>query len=283
MDTVVWVDGQLVGAADRALSAVDHGITVGDGAFETCTVVSGEAFALTRHLRRLGRSLGGLGLAFAPDDEARVRAGVESVLATTGAIDGRLRITVTSGVGPLGSGRTVAPLTVIVAAVASTMAPEGRAVRSPWTRNERSAVAGLKTTSYAENVVALADAVAKGGDEAVFANTAGQLCEGTGSNVFVEVDGELLTPPLSAGCLAGITRELVLEWGAEAGLPVREASLPFTVLDDVAAGRAQLLLTSSGRNVQPVTWLDGVDVGAGEVSLAARELFERLHRERIDP
>jgi branched-chain amino acid aminotransferase len=162
----------------------------------------------------------------------------------------------------------------------------GLAARSPWTRNENSAVAGLKTTSYAENVVSLADAIAKGADESVFANTRGELCEGTGSNVFLEVGGELVTPPLSAGCLAGITRELLLEWGVEAGLPVREAKdgeLPFSALDRVSAGDAQMLLTGSVRNVQPTVWLDGVDLQIGELSAAARDLFERNMRERIDP
>ncbi|QAY71204.1 aminotransferase class IV [Xylanimonas protaetiae] len=283
MKTVVWVNGRLVGESEGTLSALDHGITVGDGAFETCTLVGGDVFALTRHVARLRRSLQGLGLDLTPDDEARVRAGVEAVRAAAGAVDGRLRITVTSGVGPMGSGRAPSSFTVVVAAQAGVMAAEGRSVRSPWTRNERSAVVGLKTTSYAENVVALADAVARGGDEALLANTRGELCEGTGSNVFVEVGGELLTPPLDSGCLAGITRELALEWGTEAGLPVREAVLPFAVLDQVTAGEAHLVVTSSGRNVQPVTWLDGVPVAAGPLSLAARELFDRLHRERLDP
>ncbi|OLT53114.1 aminotransferase class IV [Cellulosimicrobium sp. CUA-896] len=273
------------------MSAVDHGITVGDGVFETCAVFGDEAFALTRHLRRLARSAAGLGLD-APD-EAVVRDAVGHVLAAArdrasagaGPV-GRLRITVTAGVGPLGSGRTPGAQTVVVAAGPATIVARGRAVRSPWTRNERSAVAGLKTTSYAENVVALADAVAKGGDEALLANTAGELCEGTGANVFVERDGELVTPPLSSGCLAGITRELLLEWAADDGLPVREArpgELGFDVLDEVSTGRAGLLLTGSVRNVQPVTWLDGVDVQAGTVSLAARELFERRRKERLDP
>ncbi|QAY62815.1 aminotransferase IV [Xylanimonas allomyrinae] len=286
METVVWVDGKLVGESERALSAVDHGITVGDGAFETCTLVDGQVFALTRHLRRLDRSLRGLGLDPAPDLETRIRTGIDAVLTRAGTIDGRLRLTVTSGIGPLGSGRADAPATVIVAAATSTMRPESRTVRSPWVRNERSAVAGLKTTSYAENVVALADAVAQGGDEALLANTVGELCEGTGSNVVVERDGELLTPALTSGCLAGITRALFLEWGAEDGLPVREAEpgeLPFTVLDDVTAGRAALALTSSGRNIQPVTWLDGASVAPGPLTLVARDLFERRVRERMDP
>lgn len=283
MDTVVWVNGRLVGESEGTLSALDHGVTVGDGAFETCTLVGGEVFALTRHVARLRRSLTGLGLTLSGDDEARVLAGVEAVRTAVGGIDGRLRITVTSGIGPMGSGRSTSTYTVVVAAQAGVMAAEGRCVRSPWVRNERSAVVGLKSTSYAENVVALADAVARGGDEALLANTLGELCEGTGSNVFVETGGELLTPPLPSGCLAGITRELLLEWAAEAGLPVREAVLPFSVLDSVGSGDAHLAVTSSGRNVQPVTWLDGVTVAAGPLSLAARELFERLQRERLDP
>ena len=106
----------------------------------------------------------------------------------------------------------------------------------PWTRNERSATAGLKTTSYAENVVALAHAKERGGIEAVFANTRGELCEGTGTNVFVVVDGELLTPPLESGCLAGITRELTLEWCRAEGLAVREQALPLSVLADGRRG-----------------------------------------------
>ncbi|GAA4727838.1 aminodeoxychorismate lyase [Isoptericola chiayiensis] len=288
MSLVIWAEGRLVGAEEAALSAVDHGITVGDGVFETCTVLDGQVFALTRHLARLRRSALGLGLE-APD-ERKVRDGVTAVLdtavAASGPFDGRLRLTVTAGVGPLGSMRVPGAQSVVVAAQDSVMAPESRSARSPWPRNERSPIAGLKTTSYAENVVALADAKAKGADESILPNTVGELCEGTGSNVFVERGGELVTPRLDSGCLAGITRALVLEWGAEAGLPVREAhegELGFDVLDEVSAGRAALALTSSGRNVQPVTWLDGVDVAAGEVTLAAREVFEKLCRERLDP
>ncbi|GAA1986730.1 aminodeoxychorismate lyase [Isoptericola halotolerans] len=288
MSLVIWAEGRLVAAGEAAMSAVDHGITVGDGVFETCTVFDGHVFALTRHLARLARSAKGLGLQ-APD-ESRVREGVAAVVeemaATVGPFDGRLRITVTAGVGPLGSGRVEGAQTVVVAAQDSVMAPTSRSVRSPWPRNERSAIAGLKTTSYAENVVALAHAKDQGADETILPNTVGDLCEGTGSNVFVERAGELVTPRLDTGALAGITRELVLEWGAEAGLPVREAregELPFDVLDEVSAGRAGLVLTSSGRNVQPVTWLDGVDVAVGEVSREVRDLFEVRCRERLDP
>ena len=288
---VIWADGRRVAPGAGARRAVGPGGPGGGGGGRGGGRGAGRAFALTRHLRRLARSAAGLGLD-APD-ERRVLDGVEAVLAEADARTragagpvGRLRITVTAGVGPLGSGRTPGEQTVVVAVGPAVIRPSGRAVRSPWTRNERSAVAGLKTTSYAENVVALADAVGKGGDEALLANTAGDLCEGTGANVFVERGGELVTPPLSSGCLAGITRELLLEWAAEDGLPAREArpgELPFAVLDEVTAGESALLLTGSVRNVQPVTWLDGADVAAGELSVAARDLFERRRRERLDP
>jgi branched-chain amino acid aminotransferase len=288
MSITVWVDGSFVEPREKALSALDHGVTVGDGIFETCAVYGGQAFALTRHLRRLARSAAGMGL---PEpDEARIRDGVAQVLARAGDA-GRLRVTVTGGFGPLGSGREDGAETIVIAAGPASPGPTSNAVRSPWVRNERSAVAGLKTTSYAENVVALADAVARGGDEAILANTVGELCEGTGANVLVEVGGELLTPPLASGCLAGITRELLLEWAAEDGLPVREARLPFAILDQVvtplpdagASSRVGLALAGSVRNIQPVISLDGVPVAAGELSLAARDLFDRRRRERMDP
>ncbi len=287
MEHVIWVDGRLHGPDDLVLTAVDHGVTVGDGVFETCAVYGGRAFALTRHLARLGRSAQGLGLPPLPLDV--IRAAVDETLAAAGPDAGRLRVTVTGGPGPMGSHRAAPDAqrpTVVVVAGPAARAETSRAVRVPWVRNERSAVAGLKTTSYAENVVALARAYAAGADEALLANTRGDLCEGTGSNVFVEVGGELLTPALATGCLAGITRELLLEWGAAAGLPVREAAadeLPWTVLDEVAAARAHLTLSGSIRNVSPVVRLDDVDVAPGPLSLEAQRLFQARVADDLDP
>src|SRR6187200_1941141 len=103
MAVVIWSNGRLHGPGDLLLSGVDHGLTVGDGVFETCAVYDGTAFALTRHLRRLKRSALGLGLS-APDEGA-VREGVAAVLTDAGPDVGRLRITLTGGPGPLGSHR----------------------------------------------------------------------------------------------------------------------------------------------------------------------------------
>ncbi|GAA3369269.1 aminodeoxychorismate lyase [Streptomyces sannanensis] len=207
----IWVNGGLREAGAARVSALDHGLTVGDGVFETVKAAEGRLFALTRHLDRLTRSARGLGL---PDpDLDEVRLACAAVLEANPMPLGRLRITYTGGLSPLGSERGDDSPTLVVALGESARRPDTTAVITvPWTRNERSAVTGLKTTSYAENVLALARAHEQGASEALFGNTMGQLCEGTGSNVFVVLDGEIFTPPLVSGCLAGITRALTVEW-----------------------------------------------------------------------
>ena len=270
-----WVNGSLLDDATApAIRVSDHGFTVGDGVFEAVKVLDGEPFALTRHLARLDRSAHGLGLP-APD-LAEVRRGIAAVLAEQPLPRGRLRITYTGGEAPLGSGRgDAAPTLVVVAAPLPAAATEVKAVTVPWPRNERGAVAGLKTTSYAENVVALAHAADRGASEAIFPNLAGNLCEGTGSNVFYVVDGELRTPTLGAGCLAGITRALLLEW-----LDVREVDEPIEVL-----GRAdELFLASTTRDVQPVRRCDDRDLGEpGPVTTHAAAVWQERESQDLDP
>ena len=267
-----WMNGQLLSDPTApALPVTDHGLTVGDGVFEAVKVVEGRPFALTRHLDRLGRSAAGLGL---PVDLGVVRAGVEAVLDAPPPPLGRLRITVTGGPAPLGSGRGEGPVTVVVVADEMAPLPETTAVVTvPWPRNERGALAGLKTTSYAENVVALAVARERGASEAVFANLAGHLCEGTGSNVFYVVDGELRTPTLASGCLAGVTRALVLEWfgGREVDEPIE------TVLE-----ASEVFLVSTTRDVQGVhRWDDRELPAPGPVTREALSTWRRNEPELL--
>jgi branched-chain amino acid aminotransferase len=280
----VWVDGGLVSPGEPSVRAHDHGLTVGDGVFETCVVRDGQPFALTRHLRRLATSAKGLGLP-APDD-ARLREAAAAVLADRERRDGvplahgRLRITLTGGAGPLGSGRDDTPATLLVLASPVPRPEASTAVHVvPWVRNERSAVAGLKTTSYAENVVALARAHDHGASEAIFANTRGELCEGTGSNVVVVLDGQAVTPPLESGCLAGITRELLLEWAAADGVVIQERAVGMSEL----ARAAEVLLTSSTRDVQPVHRVDDRQLEPGPVGAELAAMFRRHAAEHVDP
>jgi branched-chain amino acid aminotransferase len=273
-----WLNGDLMtDPTAGAVAVTDHGFTVGDGVFEAVKTLGGRPFALTRHLARLTRSAAGLGLP-APDLDA-VRRGVEAVLSDGSEDDpiGRLRITYTAGPHPMGSGRGGGPPTLVVAYSAIDVAPGSTAVVTvPWTRNEHGATAGLKTTSYAENVIALAHAAERGGTEAIFANTAGNLCEGTGSNVFYVVDDELRTPTLAAGCLAGVTRALVIEWcGA------REVDEPLT---DVRARASEAFLVSTTRDVQAVARWDDRDLPSpGPVTKECAETWIAREAETMDP
>jgi branched-chain amino acid aminotransferase len=273
---VVWVDGKLAPAAEASVAALDHGLIVGDGVFETCKVVHDRPFALTRHLRRLDASARVLGLAV----PSGVRDAVEAVLAAAHLPLGRLRITVTGGAGPLGSSRGTGGASLVVAAAPAEPWPSRiAAITVPWTRNENSAVVGAKTTSYAENVVALRAAHQAGAHEALMANTRGELCEGTGTNVVLVLGGRLVTPPLTSGCLAGITRELLLEWSEQAGTPIEQRALTMAEL----AAAEEVLLTSSTRDVQPVSELDGRPLVLTSAGRAAVDLFARRAAEDPDP
>lgn len=272
-----WVNGRLLDRPDEPVLAVtDHGFTVGDGVFEAVKVVDGSPFALTRHLRRLARSAEGLRLP-APD-AAYVREGVQAVLEREHLTLGRVRITWTAGPAPLGSGRAAqaTPTLVVVAVPMTAYDATTAAVTVHWPRNERGAVAGLKTTSYAENVVALAEAARRGASEAIFPTTRGTLCEGTGSNVFYVLDGQLRTPTLASGCLAGITRELLLEWMPQ----VVEVDEPIEVLSRAS----EVFLVSTTRDVQPVHALDGRDLDApGPMTQEAQRIWAEGEARGIDP
>ena len=275
---LTWVNGELLDESEATVSVFDHGLTVGDGVFETIKVVDGVSFALGRHLARLGRSAAGLGLP-APHEAELAKACEQVAAQGTGPGIHRLRVTYTGGIAPMGSGRGDSGPTLIIAiAPAAAQPPTTTVAVAPWPRNERGALAGLKTTSYAENVVALALAAELGASEALCADTQGRLCEGTGSNVFVVVDGELLTPTTATGCLAGVTRDLVVEWcGAT------ETDVDFGVLETAD----EIFLTSTTRDVQAVSavvWGDGRRrelAAPGPVTARAAAMF--AERAAADP
>jgi branched-chain amino acid aminotransferase len=211
-----------------------------------------------------------------PDDHA-LRAAVATTIAANGDGVGRVRLTVTGGVGPAGTTRGDAGATVlVVCSPPAEWPPTAAVITVPWTRNERGALAGLKTTSYAENVIALERAHAAGAHEAIFPNTVGDLCEGTGTNVFLTVDGRLTTPPLTSGCLAGVTRELLLEV-----IDVDERAVPIAALLEAE----EAFLTSSTRDVQPIATVDGRSLGAapGPATSAAIAAFAALAASSSDP
>ena len=270
----IWADGRLYGdPAEARVAVTDHGLVVGDGVFEALKVTPAGAFAVRRHLERLDRSAAAMALP-TPDHQV-IRAAIDAVLDGPPVTWGKIRITYTGGRGPLGSGAAYGPPTLVVALDSAELpAPSATVVTAPWSRNEHGALAGVKSTSYAENVRALAYATDRGGSEALFLNTAGNVCEGTGSNLFAVVDGAVITPPLSAGPLAGITRELVREWW-----PVQERDL--TPAEAMAAD--EVFLTSSLRDVQPVGRWDDVAFGAHPVTDAVAATFSKRSGADPDP
>ncbi|MFC5455948.1 aminotransferase class IV [Prosthecobacter fluviatilis] len=276
----IWINGRIVSTAEASISPFDHGFLVGDGVFETLVARGGRPFTPTRHWRRLVNSCTAMGIA-PPAQELYEKAMLETMQAN-GLSDARIRVTLTSGDGPLGSDRGDAPATMTVAAtVLKPWPPTETVMTVPWTRNERSALAGIKSTSYADNVRALALAHAQGAGEAVFGNTRDELCEGTGTNIFVVVAGRVLTPPLSSGCLAGVTRALVLEACAAADIPVEEIAQPISVLQSCD----EAFLTSSTRDVHPLAKIDqrpmpGVD---GAVTQRVAQAFRDFVTGRDDP
>jgi branched-chain amino acid aminotransferase len=273
--SVVWIDGALLDDAEARVSPFDHGLLTGDGVFETLRVTRATPFGRRRHLDRLARSAAGLRLPCPP--ASLVGPAMDDVIRANGIDEGRLRVTVTGGPSPLGSDRAAGGPTVIVAGgPLPDWPPAADVVTVPWPRNERGALAGLKTVSYGENVVALAHARERGAGEAIFANLAGNLCEGTGTNVFLVTGGRLVTPPLSSGCLAGVTRELVSEL-----VEVVEEDLPLAAL----GAAEEAFLTSSTRDVQPIRSVDGRSLPAcpGPRTAAAAAAFADLLARDLDP
>ena len=269
-----WSGDRLVDLDQAVVHVDDRAVTTGDGCFESMKVVDGTPFALTRHLARLRHSCEALGIA--PPDDALVREACAAVVAANGSGVGRLRVTVTAGRAPLGPHRGDAePGLFVLTGPPRQLAPTSAVALAPWLRNDRSPLAGVKATSYGENVVAASWAAERGCDEALFANTRDHLCEGTGSNVFVVVDGVLRTPPLSSGCLAGVTRELVCEIAE-----VDEGDVPVEAL----AGADEVFLTSSTRDVHPVHAVDGRALEApGPVTVGVQAAWRALVARTLDP
>jgi branched-chain amino acid aminotransferase len=253
------------------VAVTDHGLVVGDGVFEALKVTPAGPFAVRRHLERLDRSAAAMGLP--ATDHRVIRRAIDELLEGQQLARGKIRITYTAGRGPLGSGAAYGPQTLVVAL--DRWAPAARTtavVTAPWSRNEHGALAGVKSTSYAENVRVLAYAAERGCGEGLLLNTAGNVCEGTGSNVFAVFGDTVVTPPLSAGPLAGITRELLLEWW-----PVEERDL--TLAEAQAAD--EVFLTSSLRDVQAVTRWDDVRFGTHSVTERVAAIF--AERAGADP
>lgn len=240
-------NGALRETGAGVVSVNDGALARGQGAFETIAAYHGRPFLAAEHTSRLRLTAAALELDCPP--ELDLLTAMETLL-TANELESlaraRVRLTLTAPV-------TGGPSWLVEAGPPPAHPERARVITIPFTRNERSALAGLKTINYGENVVALRLARAAGADEALFGNTRDELCEGTWSNVFLYRDGNWLTPPLSSGCLPGVTRALVLELFRELGVPVNEVVIPLSELPLAEAA----FLTSSLREIQTVSAIDG--------------------------
>ena len=254
------IDGIIAPAAEAQISILDNGFTFGDAVYETLRTYGGRAFAVDRHLRRLRASAARIGVAI-PVPDAELEARLEALLARAGNAESFIRWIVSRGVGDISyhfervKGPTVAMVVKPFEAFPDGFYTEGIPVSLvSIRRNHPDALdPAIKSCNLLNNILATREAQSKGGFEALLLNQAGELAEGAGSNVFVVKDGEALTPPLSAGILAGITRELLFELAAPAGVRMREKSLMAADLFDAD----EAFVTSSLKELGPIRSVNG--------------------------
>ncbi|MES2657839.1 MAG: aminotransferase class IV [Verrucomicrobiota bacterium] len=266
----IWCNGQWLPADKYPGAAQDRGAFLGLGLFETMAAIDGIPVFADRHLARLRKSCEKLGWSV---DLADFKNIADELLVRNSLATGRarLRLIVTAGSGPHNDLTPGADRLVWLAAFSAVASAESISVcLSPWPRNERSPLAGLKTACYAENLVALDHARRLGFDETLFLNTVGHLCESATANLFLVKNGVLLTPSLDSGCLPGIGREVLCELAPKLGIPLEER--PLFPADLHAAD--EIFLSSSTRGPVPVTRCEGRQLPLGPVTAALRQGWE---------
>ena len=296
MAATVNVNGRIVDQEHARVSVFDHGFLYGEGVYETLRTYDAQPFLLDRHLRRLRNSASMLALPIPVGDadfEARIRDTMHAGGFTGGAgTEAYIRLLLTRGVGELSydpAACTEPTIVVIVKPHLDTL-PEvyERGVTAALVstvRNHPGTVSPLiKSNNLLNNALAMQEAVRRGAFEGIMRNYRGELAECTTSNLFIVRNGAALTPPLDAGLLPGITRELLFEIGAERRIEIREAVL----LDEDLFGADEAFLTSTTREIVPIVRVDDRRIGTGRpgpVTSALLEAFRQKAREltKVDP
>ena len=271
------VNGEIVPAAEARVSVLDNGFTFGDSVYETLRTYGGRPFHLDRHMVRLRHSADRLGIPLALGDDIFAQR-LDALLARAENEESYIRIIVSRGVGDISYhfDRVQGP-TVVLAVKPYEPFPESTytegvavIIASVRRNHPRALDPGIKSCNLLNNILAVREAQAKGALEPILLNEAGELAEGASTNIFIVKDGQVTTPPLSAGILPGVTRQLLLELGPTAGIPIREDAL--SVQDLLAADEA--FLTSTLKEAAPIRSVDGTPVGRGGPGPVTLRLLE---------
>lgn len=276
----IYVDGKFFSERDAKISVFDHGLLYGDGLFEGVRAYNGRVFKLKEHIDRLFCSAKSILLRVPMTHRELVAATVETCRRNR-LRDAYIRLVVTRGVGTLGlnPNRCKNPSVIIIAGnitlYPSELYERGMEIITvPTTRNLHSALnPAIKSLNYLNNILAKIEANNAGCEEAIMLNAEGFVAECTGDNLFIVKEGQLLTPPLSAGALYGITRRVVMELAAEAGLKVAEPNL--TRYDLFNAD--ECFLTGTAAELVPVVRIDGRVIGNGKPGRVTKSLVEQYH------
>ena len=273
----VYVNGKYRDEADAVISVFDHGLLYGDGIFEGIRAYNGRVFKLKEHIDRLFYSAKAILLEI-PLSHSEVMAAVAETCRVNDIRDGYVRLVVTRGIGTLGlnPNRCKDPSVIIIAGKIQLYPPELyqkglEIITVPTVRNLHSALnPAIKSLNYLNNILAKIEANNAGCEEAIMLNAEGFVAECTGDNVFVVKENHVLTPPLTAGALYGITRKVVLELAVELGYKTAETNL--TRYDLFNAD--ECFLTGTGAELVPVVRIDGRAIGEGKPGRVTERLVE---------
>ncbi|HXE41858.1 MAG TPA: branched-chain-amino-acid transaminase [Candidatus Baltobacteraceae bacterium] len=276
----IFIDGKFCNDRDAKISVFDHGLLYGDGVFEGIRAYNGRVFKLKEHIDRLFYSAKAILLEI-PMSPGKISEAVLASCRANKIRDGYIRLVVTRGVGNLGlNPRSCKKPTVFCIADKIQVYPAElysrgmEIVTVPTARNLHSALnPAIKSLNYLNNILAKIEANNAGVEEAVMLNAEGFVAECTADNLFIVKNGELFTPPLSAGALYGITRQTVIELAQEAGMKVSEPNL--TRYDLFCAD--ECFLCGTGAEIMPVIKIDGRVIGSGKPGRITRKLVEDYH------
>ncbi len=276
----IYVDGKYYREQDAKLSVFDHGLLYGDGIFEGIRAYNGRVFKLKEHIDRLFYSAKAI-LLNIPLSHAEVMTAVVETCRRNKLRDGYIRLVVTRGAGTLGlnPNRCKNPSVIIIAGKIQLYPPDlyrkgMEIITVPTVRNLHSALnPAIKSLNYLNNVLAKIEANNAGCEEAIMLNAEGYVAECTGDNIFIVKEEQLLTPPLAAGALYGITRKVVMGIAANSGITVAEPNL--TRYDLFNAD--ECFLTGSGAELVPVVKIDGRVIGTGKPGPITARLVAQYH------